>query len=280
MKKLLVILGIMIIPIILFGVYHKVSSYQPNNMSVNIHYANGSVFVPLAEVGFIILDVSDPHDPQLLNTTFIEGNCRQIIAGNDKAYVLVNSSCVLIYDITEPSQPQFASQYLSTNYIESIATYGNLLYLAMGSSGVLALNTTNPYNPIENHITEISGDVISVSPKRDEAYAVCRNGMIYAIDESNPLYPILQFTYSLNQRVQQITCTDSYVYTLSNGDTHFINGYKIMDDNSLLLQDTITMQDSIGSFTCFGDMVYYTTRESILYCSHWSDSDSLKVDGF
>jgi len=130
--------------------YNQFGSYQTNMIdALGVAVSGNTVFVANWKSGLLILNVSDPSNPQYLST-YGAGNDYSVgvaVSGNT-VFVANWKSGILILNVSDPSNPQNLSTYpVANSSAYGFAVSGNTLFVATGYAGVLILNVSDPSNP-------------------------------------------------------------------------------------------------------------------------------------
>jgi hypothetical protein len=140
-------------------------------ISGNIAYA---LFTP----GLLIIDISDPSNPELLAHYFFQEAPEDIRIIGNTAVVALGSGGIQIIEISDPYNPTAIGSYPSDGESMGLDFQGDTLYIANGSKGLLVLSIEDPETPI--FISELEGVTpsVAVDARGEYAYlAAWQNGL-------------------------------------------------------------------------------------------------------
>ncbi len=96
----------------------------------------------IADVGFRVLDISDPENPVevgFVSSDGVEG--RGVALDATVAYVSYGKVGILAYDVSDPSDPMVVAKYDSLGFSNKAVVQDGLLYLADQEGGLAVLET-------------------------------------------------------------------------------------------------------------------------------------------
>lgn len=105
---------------------------KPGEISLRGNYA----FVPTAEQGLTVVDVSNISAPVVVATVAANLNAVDIFISGDSAYVADGDAGVAVFDISNPLSPTLANSYATPGSAKGVIVAGNRLYVADGASGL------------------------------------------------------------------------------------------------------------------------------------------------
>ncbi|MFX1535540.1 MAG: LVIVD repeat-containing protein [Promethearchaeota archaeon] len=101
-------------------------------IALNDNYA----YLALSGFGVQILDVSDPTNPQEVNSFELEGEAKTIVYANNKIYVGVSSE-LMIFDVQNPMSPSSVANISQHSTVYDIAVVGSYIYIADHSGSLM-----------------------------------------------------------------------------------------------------------------------------------------------
>ena len=162
--------------------YKQLGSYPINTGSaVGIAVSGNTVFVADEWAGLLILNVSDPSNPQLLsNYTAGSGYAEGVAVSGNTVFVANGRAGLLILNVSDPSNPQLLSHYTAgSGDANGVAVSGNTVFVANGRAGLSILNVSDPSNPqLLSHYTAGSGDAIGVAVSGNTVFVANWDGRI------------------------------------------------------------------------------------------------------
>ncbi len=123
--------------------------------------------------GLLVLDISNPADPQILANIGPTGSgAGESVTLKDNYAILAHQSYVEIYDVTVPSDPVQVSFFYPPGHPRKVLADGNHLYTILDDNGFLVTDITDPENPVQGpHInTSVWGSRQDVRVKDGKLY--------------------------------------------------------------------------------------------------------------
>ena len=180
--------------------------YKLSGRGSNLYVADGG--------NLQIIDVSDPANPQIINT-WNEGWVNNVIAYRSLLY-LVGSPDLQIINAGDPNNLELLGSLdgLPSSPYE-LALNNGFLYLASRSGGLNIVDVRDSASP--QHISNLGGFSYtwSVAVSGKYAYVADRdNGEVRAIDVSNPEEPFDAGGIAIGSRVEDVQVSGRFVYGL------------------------------------------------------------------
>lgn len=239
----------------LLGSYDLV--WPATEVAVEGNYA----YLPDADSGLIVLDVSDPENPFLVGQGPPETRVEHIslfgnyIYGAREFYHFPpDSTHFKIIDVTDPASPVLVSTLTVTGqildlqaedeYVYSLNAYGNRLNV---------IDVSGPYNPVQAHSFHVTGLLGRLQIIGNTAYIITLTGHgLRIIDISNPLDPVEIGHSSTPGMSYDLFVHGDYAYIADISDLTIID---ISNPASpLVLQDTFQVYTR-GGITANGEYV-------------------------
>ncbi len=79
--------------------------------------------------GFIILDISNPANPEFVSELDFNGTAKEVDVRDDHAFLIVGNMIYMI-DISNPEEPELAASYDTPGYPNALVVDGNYIYVA------------------------------------------------------------------------------------------------------------------------------------------------------
>lgn len=105
--------------------------------------------VAIADRELLVLDVTDPSDPQLLGQHQGNAYLRRVDIAGTLAFCAASADGLLIYDISDPSAPSLLSQTVVYSYADDVQVANELVYACWSVRGLRAFDFSDPANPVE-----------------------------------------------------------------------------------------------------------------------------------
>ncbi len=167
--------------------------------------------------GLVILDVSNPLDPQLISRTYCQGNGLDVDVAGDYAFLANDTSGLQVINVSDPHNPVVEACYDTPGRASDVTVSDGYAYIADGpgsDSGLLILDVSTPTAPhyVSNFVTQ--GMCESIFIDGDQAYV----GGIYCgleiVDISDPYHPTLLKFYEM--------CSSAEIFV--SGNTAYATG--------------------------------------------------------
>ncbi len=252
----------------------------------DVHVADDTVFVAAGE-GLIVLDVSDPNQPEqigLLNS----GNYHSIDIEDNRAVLAGGLKSVLV-DISEPQQPELLSTFEvrdagKRQTVYTIALDGRAVYAVNTVGIVYVLDISNPQNPISVADIDLIGD-----PNPHSVWIEDENSLLYAVvsssdrgfqiidlaDISNPL--TLQ-TIAAPSDVRALTVHQDYLYVAS---WNHLWAYQLADPAQPRFLNMISEYPNSERLNAFGSLLFTVDDAGTVVCFDISNpADFVRVSRY
>jgi hypothetical protein len=194
-----------------------------------ISYSNGSIFAATGSQGLVLVDVTDPTDPQKRSTfTPADGSSvTSVFASGSYAYITNVGNKFKIVDVSDLSDPdEIGAEALSGLLVSAVnlCVYGDVAAVVDQVNGLHLLNVANKSAPQWESITPIAG-AYDVHLDGGYAYVASIAGGLDIVDIADRSNPEPRGSY---------TPTDGYsVGVLVDGDTAWladqVNGLQEID---------------------------------------------------
>ena len=146
--------------------------------------------------GLAILDISDPHAPQLVGTVDTPGYANYILVSDRYAFVADGVTGLLVIDVLQPRRPQIVGGVDTPGYARGICFFGSSICLADGSgyddeSGLWLIDVSNPLSPSLTGFASTSAELIAVAARDGYAYVAADYSGMFVFDISDPAAPFV-----------------------------------------------------------------------------------------
>ncbi|MFX0066733.1 MAG: LVIVD repeat-containing protein [Candidatus Hermodarchaeota archaeon] len=143
------------------------------------------------EAGFVILNVSDPSNPEIIGKYDAEGDATDIEVIGDYVYITAHNGGFDIVDVSNYSQPVLVGQYNGVSDSTEIEVIGNLAYLISYESEPKILDISDPTNiSVVSSGFLITDHQFSIKIADDLAYIAALEDGLYVFNVSNPKLPV------------------------------------------------------------------------------------------
>ncbi len=150
-------------------------------------------------IGMIMIDVSDPTNPQKLGSYYDVGLPWAVDVDKDIAYIANFDRGLEIVNVSDPSTPIRLYHYESNLPFSDVQLVGDILYLADWYNGMRILNVSNPLNPTLLSLFTLSGVCVFAEIVGTRAYLMDHyndyTGLV-VVDISDPFHPLYLGEYA------------------------------------------------------------------------------------
>ncbi len=206
--------------------------------------------------GLIIVNISNPSQPEILGTYFDGGLPFAIESVGDIVYIADQLEGLRVLDISDSSQPtSIEGQYTGSGATYDLEIVGDLLFLADGQDGLVILNISIPSKPV--FISSYGYGCVHLDIEGNIAY-IAGGESIRLVNISNPDHPtyIGQFFLS-GITLWDPSVSDDIIYVAIHSGTR--RELRILDARDPTSVEQLSEFDSEGGFQSF------YVQESFLY---------------
>jgi len=209
--------------------------------------------------GFMIIDITDPTNPQEMARFKGGSNAGEVVLSNDdtKVFFANNSTGLKIVDITNPTNPTKIGSFLGDRWITGVTLSqdNTKAYVNDDNHRLVILDITSPTNPTKiGELGKTSGNNgstgITLSRDGTKAYVTDFSSGLTIIDITNPANPTQVGHYNTNG--------NAYGVTLSNDGT---KAFIADGQNGLVVVDITDPTKPYG-------VVYYDTGDTKNYAQN------------
>jgi hypothetical protein len=173
-------------------------------------YIVGNYAYVAYESGLLVINVSNPGSPYLVDTIDIEGYPNEVSVFGNHAFVSSKNEGLHIIDISSVSNLSESSYIDAADYTLDVCVSGSYAYLANNVDGLRIIDISNPNNPIEvgNMPTQyyLRGlDVVG-------SYAYLAGSGIHIVDISDPSTPVEIGSCSTQAWTWKVNVSGNYAY--------------------------------------------------------------------
>ena len=121
--------------------------------------------------GLVSINISDPSNPQILDSFFEGGIPSAVSVKGDYAYVVNRETGLKIFDVSNPSNITKIGSYYDGGSSSEIEVIDDIAYIADGSEGLVILNVSDPTSP--SKINQFNAFYVpSLTIFNDKAYLI------------------------------------------------------------------------------------------------------------
>jgi hypothetical protein len=179
-----------------------VGSWPTSREARNVFVLEDMAYIANAEDGLIILDVSDPSNPQEAGAYPLE-NAQNVIVVNNIAYVIEQgqvkdsralSDKLVLIDVKTPSIPRVLGEYtpesgFAHQTLSNMAVSDQVVYLTL-SDRFIAVNVSVPSQPVTMGEFSFSSNISSPGIAVIDGIAYLQANQLSVVDVRNPAQPI------------------------------------------------------------------------------------------
>lgn len=164
----------------------------------------------------IVIDISNPEKPKLLNKISISG-FPQNLAISGKTLYIVNGAQLLIFDIREKTNPKLITSFsISNNPLygpQGVDVKGNLIFLGCRKGGVIVVDVSNLKQPKIISSIDSLGLAVDVTIKGDYLYVANDTKGMVIMDIKDPKKLQITGKYrSKNGTTSRVIIKDKYAF--------------------------------------------------------------------
>jgi len=163
--------------------------------------------------GAVLIDISDPYNPQKVGQYYIEGwtQTRAVTLLGNYLYIGFMNGEVHAVDISNPFSPVMTSTSAVMMNIWAIGAYGQLLYVNSGQEQLVIFDISVP-----DVLTRLSGEdvyFLGVKSSGDYTYFAREDGGVDIVDIYNPASPQLAMRHGTGSyRTNELILEDGLIY--------------------------------------------------------------------
>jgi hypothetical protein len=175
-----------------------IGSWTTSREARNVFILEDRAYLANAEDGLIILDVSDPSNPQEIGSYPLE-NTQSVIVVNSIAYVIEQgrvqdsralSDKLVLIDVKTPSIPRILGEYtpessFTHQELSNLAVSDQVAYLTL-SDRFIAVDVSVPSQPVTIGEFSFSSNISSPGAAVSEGIAYLQANQLHVVDVRNP----------------------------------------------------------------------------------------------
>ncbi len=173
-----------------------ISTVTESHNAGYLYVSDTLLYIPRGN-GFLIIDISDPGNPQELtdfNTDYWNNHVFAITVSGSYAYTAENYYGIGIYDISDPLIPVKIGGFEDSSFPLSVFYKEDILYVADAGDGFLTIDVSDPANPSRMGIGQCE-EAQDVFVEGELAYVADNMSDFKVFNVSDPYSPELIATY-------------------------------------------------------------------------------------
>jgi len=161
--------------------------------------------------GLRVVDISNPHNPQIIGSAYTGGHSFGVSVSGTYAYIADGASGFRVVDISNPANPQLVSGVMTPPDAMGIEISGTYAYVAVGGSGMVVIDIINPLSPQIISTVNTPGVSRRISVKGSYAY-VADGYSLQVINIANPQHPIITSSVAMSGWAYDVAILGQYAY--------------------------------------------------------------------
>lgn len=217
---------------------------------------------------FKTFDVSNPADPQLLDTLALPALPSDAVISGGRAYVAAGPS-LRILDVSDPADLQELGAVALTNAL-GVALDGDYAYVSNGPTGTSIIDVSDPGNPVEVSTLPSNGSSngLDVDAAKDMLYIADGGGGLLTADVSDPAAPDTLGSYDAGGFVTFASYSDGTAYIVGGFGFTAVD---VSDPANPVALGTYSLDDTAFEVTVANDVAYVGGGQGGFYALDVSD---------
>ena len=228
-----------------------------------------TLFVTDRSLGLMAYTLSDPENPNNVDTFDTPGQAVRITVVGNYAYVADGDRGLRIVNITNPNELKLHAKYDTPANVTDLAVEGDKAYLVDGNEGMWVVELANPEKPFSTIFVDTPGNARGLDVANGKAYIADGIKGLQVIDLTNPISPTIVGSYDKLNDVNDVKVDSTYAY-LANG----LNGLEIVvitDTAKITQAGHFGTQGAAFKVDVAGQYAYIVTSESRLDIAYLSN---------
>ncbi len=237
------------------------------------------LFITTLKRGVIIIDLSEPDNPNVVGEIQIPNGARSLEISGQKLCILDSNYKLLMYSLNIPEQPDYLGEYNLGRNSSEFAFDGNNVYISTNAkhSDITVINFTNPSSPsvIASVTSEILDYLLFPELINNHLY-IGRSYGLAVYDVTNPYNPQYVTDIATRFTVKNGIQKGKYYYATSE---NYILIFDISNINSPILKETYTTKGGFGSFSIYMNRIDIIAEQGGLYTARIDDTTAIEIIG-
>lgn len=243
----------------------------------------GYAFIADSVEGLVVIDVSEPLNPDSLNPIYEPLDCftGEIVVSDDYAYLACGVPTagsefmgLSIIDVSDPTNPDTPIKVTTDGVASDIYITESYAYLTLqtywnssagkndGQQALAIIDITDPTNPGDPIYIPLNGYTYDVKVSHGYAYVGCKDEGVAIIDVMNPSIPgTPSYILSDSERLRWLSIYGDLLYAAEFTSPGELFIYNISNPSSPQYIDSISGIGDCNDFEVIGDILYYTDSQ-------------------
>ncbi len=193
---------------------------------------NDIAYIASVSNGFVIVNISNPSDPEVLSQDSSEAGMTRITISGSFAYGSYFSGGLKIFNISNLNNPNLLGVYSDTRS-DAVEVKNEYVYLANAQVGLKVINVTNPNTPELVATVSQTGGGNDIHITDNILYLACWGAGIRVIDISDPTSPQMLDIYDDDDGGEELGLIekDDLLYVADNYGVELFN---VSNPNSIV----------------------------------------------
>ena len=186
---------------------------------VDAVYVDGTIAYLGLGHRLVLLDVTDPSDPQLLGESeSLPDPVQAVTVSGTYAYVAdFWGGGLVVFDVSDPANPVQVGMVTGIGPAEHVVVAGDYAYVPVAGTGLAVINVATPSAPFHETTYDTPGDARRVAVSGAFAYVADGPGGLQIVDITDPTAPVFGGSYPTSDEVQGVIVNDTTAYLAASG---------------------------------------------------------------
>ncbi|MBM64052.1 MAG: hypothetical protein CL484_13980 [Acidobacteria bacterium] len=245
-----------------------IGSYNFSEAVLGLSLDNHTLLVANSHDGLKRLDLSEPADPKLIDSSPTRGQAVGVASSGGQAFVADNS---LGFDIvTTAKELTRVGEYLADGFPRGIASSGTLVFVADQPNGLVIVDVTAPTTPEVVAVLSLGSDPITRVIVPDQTPAgqseppiaciVSNQAGLQVIDLSDPKSPRVAAPVATRGQPRSVAMQNNQVYVISENT---LEVFDLSNPGLPVLLASQSVSDQATQVAANEEMLFVATPEAI-----------------
>ena len=180
--------------------------------TLDVAVVDDLAFLIVGSKGLLIVDVSDPAEPQELGSYSTPGYSQALAVDGRHLFMANRGDGISILDVSDEARPVELGRYDTMGSAQDIAVVGSLAFVADQRGGLVMLGIANPSRPEFIGSWATRGYAEGVAVAKDIAYVATGDVGLEIVDVADPTTPTLLSELDLTGEAHSVVAFGEIVY--------------------------------------------------------------------